>query len=381
MTLRRLTTLTLAGLALGLLLLTSLLPAPPDAPSPALVNAQAIPTPTLDPVALSVLDAQEIITNTVYERTSPSVVHITSRSSVVDFWRGVVPQEGTGSGFLYDTTGHIITNYHVIEGASEVEVVLADGTTYPASFVGADAYYDLAVIQIALKAGGPPPLSLAMADSVRVGQHVIAIGNPFGLDRTLTTGVISALGRTIESASGLLVGNVIQTDAAINPGNSGGPLLNTRGEVIGINTSIQTTTGGSMGIGFAVPVDIVQRVVPSLLATGSYPHPALHLAVRELGYELTPSESGPQHGLLIVDLSPRGSAASAGLQAAQVTRSRTRYVYQGGDVILAVDGQPIRTRDELTLYLEDNIRPGDTVTVRIYRAGEQLDIPVQVGQN
>ncbi|MBN2469601.1 MAG: trypsin-like peptidase domain-containing protein, partial [Anaerolineae bacterium] len=209
-------------------LICGLLLTPPTA-----VNAQPVPTPTLDPAALSLLAAQDIITNTVYERASPSVVHITSRTQVVDFWRGVVPQEGTGSGFLYDTAGHIITNYHVIEGASEVEVLLADGSAYPAVFVGADAYYDLAVIRIAPEKLNAAPLVLAEEEPARVGQQVIAIGNPFGLDQTLTTGVISALGRTIESSAGTLVGNVIQTDAAINPGNSGGPLLNIRGEVIG----------------------------------------------------------------------------------------------------------------------------------------------------
>ena len=377
MTLRKPAILLLAAVALLLtgaslsLLITA-------GPTPA--SAQPVPTPTLDPAALSVLAAQDIITNTVYERVSPSVVHITSRSSVVDFWRGVVPQEGTGSGFLYDTEGHIITNYHVIEGASEVEVLLADGGAYPATFVGADAYYDLAVIRIAPEQISASPLPLAGQEPPRVGQQVIAIGNPFGLDQTLTTGVISALGRTIESASGTLVGNVIQTDAAINPGNSGGPLLNIMGEVIGINTAIQSPSGGSVGIGFAVPVEIVQRVVPWLISAGRYPHPSLQVRVAELGYELTPAETGPQHGLLIVDLTPGGAAAKAGLQAAQATRTRTRTVFQGGDIILAVNGQEMRTRDDLQLLLENSTRPGDVVTLRVYRAGQEQDVPVTVGE-
>ncbi len=366
-----LTALLLAG---GLLMSAMLL-------TPSAASAQPAPTPTLDPAALSLLAAQDIITNTVYERVSPSVVHITTRKQVVDFWRGVIPQEGTGSGFLYDTAGHIITNYHVIEGAAEVEVLLADGGAAPAVFVGADAYYDLAVIRVAPEALAAAPLTLAAADAPpRVGQQVIAIGNPFGLDRTLTTGVISALGRTIESSSGTLVGNVIQTDAAINPGNSGGPLLNIRGEVIGINTSIQSPSGGSVGIGFAVPVETVQRVVPWLIETGRYPHPSLQARVAELGYELTPAESGPQHGLLIVSLTPGGAAERAGLQAAQATRTRTRTVFQGGDIILAINGETLRSRDDLQLYLENHTRPGDTVTLHVYRGGQERDVLVMVGE-
>jgi S1-C subfamily serine protease len=349
-----------------------------SAPSASAQNALT-PTPTLDTALLSLLEAEETITNQVYERTSPSVVHITSRSSVMDFWRGVVPQEGTGSGFIYDTAGRIVTNWHVIEGAEEVEVLLADGTSLPASFVGGDSYYDLAVIQIDTTKLSISPLPLT-TEPMRVGQKVIAIGNPFGLDRTLTTGVISALGRTIESASGLLVGNVLQTDAAINPGNSGGPLLNMRGEVIGINTSIQSPSGGSVGIGFAVPVDIINRVVPALISEGRYPHPTLGVSVGELGYELRPSESGPQHGLLIIDMAQGSTARQAGLQAAQIERNFRSIVYRGGDIIMAVNGEPITSRDDLTLYLEDSARPGDTITITIHRAGSIQDVQVVVGQ-
>lgn len=357
-----------------------------DAAPPADVRVQvtatpaggAPPAPVSDPAALSVLDAQEAIMGQVYESRSPSVVHITSRTEVVDFWRGIVPREGTGSGWVYDTQGHIVTNNHVIDGASEIEVVLANGTLLQANVVGADAYYDLAVLKVDDSAL-PPPLPLGIHDDLRVGQMVLAIGNPFGLDRTLTTGVISALDRVIESEDGSLMGNAIQTDAAINPGNSGGPLLNTRGEVIGVNTAIQSTSGGSVGIGFAVPISTVQRVVPALIAQGRYPHPTLGIAAAELGYEVQPSSGGPQHGLLIVRMDPSGPAAQAGLQAAEAQWRGRGYVLLGGDTITAIDGQPVQTRSDLNLYLESHTQPGSEVRLTIVRDGDTREVTVTVG--
>ena len=344
-----------------------------------------LPPPTLAPPpaeALSLLDAQEAVVSYIYESAGPSVVHITSRTQVWDFWRGVVPQEGTGSGFLYDTQGHIVTNNHVIEDAQEIEVVLADGTVLPAEVVGTDAYYDLAVLRVDPAQVRAAPLPLGNADSLRVGQLVLAIGNPFGLDRTLTTGVISALDRTIESESGSVIGNAIQTDAAINPGNSGGPLLNSRGEVIGVNTAIQSPSGGSVGIGFAVPISAVQRVVPDLIAYGRYRHPSLRVQVRELGYEVRPAADGPQRGLLIVALDPNGPAGQAGLQAAETRRQGFRTVFVGGDIILAINGEPVHTRDDLTLYLEKYTLPGDTVTLTVSNiSGETREVTVIVGES
>lgn len=348
-------------------------------------EATPVPLPTLAPPpadALSILDAQETVVSYIYQNAGPSVVHITSRTQVWDFWRGVVPQEGTGSGFLYDAQGHIVTNNHVIEDAQEIEVVLADGTVLPAEVVGTDAYYDLAVLRVDPTQVRAAPLPLGNADSLRVGQLVLAIGNPFGLDRTLTTGVISALDRTIESESGSLIGNVIQTDAAINPGNSGGPLLNSRGEVIGVNTAIQSPSGGSVGIGFAVPISAVQRVVPDLIAYGRYRHPSLRVQVRELGYEVRPAADGPQRGLLIVALDPNGPAGQAGLQAAEVRRQGFRTVFVGGDIILAINGEPVHTRDDLTLYLEKHTLPGDTVTLTVSNiSGETREVTVIVGES
>ncbi len=343
----------------------------------------AQPQPTLAPPPedyLALLEAEEAAIAHVYEQAGPSVVHITSRTQVFDVWRGIVPREGTGSGFVYDTTGHIVTNNHVIQGADTIEIVLADGTSLPAEVVGTDSYYDLAVLRVDPGALATAALPLGDSDTLRVGQRVLAIGNPFGLDRTLTTGIISALDRTIESESGSVVGNAIQTDAAINPGNSGGPLLNTRGEVIGVNTAIQSPTGGSVGIGFAVPISAVRRVVPDLISYGYYRHPSLRIAVRELGYEVRPAEDGAQRGLLIVDLDPNGPAARAGLRAAIAQRQGRRIVYVGGDIITAIDGQPVATRDDLTLYLENNTVPGDSVTVTYERDGDLHDVQVTVGE-
>jgi len=341
------------------------------------------PTPAPPPAeALSLLDAEEAVVAYIYETAGPSVVHITSRTEVWDFWRGVVPQEGTGSGFVYDTQGRIVTNNHVIEGASEIEVVLADGTVLSAEVVGTDAYYDLAVLGVDPAQLPAPPLPLGSAETLRVGQRVLAIGNPFGLDRTLTTGVISALDRTIESESGSLVGNAIQTDAAINPGNSGGPLLNSRGEVIGVNTAITSPSGGSVGIGFAVPISVVQRVVPDLIAYGRYRHPSLRVQVRELGYEVRPAADGPQHGLLIVALDANGPAEQAGLQAAEARQQGFRTYFVGGDIIVAINGEAVHTRDDLTLYLEKYALPGDTVTLTVSNiAGDTREVKVVVGES
>jgi S1-C subfamily serine protease len=342
------------------------------------------PAPTLEPPpadVLSILDEEEAATNMIWDQAGPSVMYITSLSQTYDFFRGAVPQEGTGSGFVYDTQGHIVTNNHVIQGATQITVVLADGISLTADVVGADSFYDLAVIHVDPAKLNAAPLPLAANQTVRVGQKVLAIGNPFGLDRTLTTGIVSALGRTIDSQSGSAIGNAIQTDAAINPGNSGGPLLNTRGEVIGVNTAIQSPSGGSVGIGFAVPVSTVIRVVPVLISQGHFPHPTIGVTVSELGYEIQPSANGPQHGLLIVDIAANSPAAKAGLQAAQQQQQGFSTVFVGGDVITAINGQTMTTRDQFTLYLENQTKPGDTITVTYNRDGKTQDVKVVVGES
>jgi S1-C subfamily serine protease len=321
-------------------------------------------------------DFEDLYVN-LYERASPSVVHITSRTQVFDFYRGTVPQEGTGSGFIYDDQGHIVTNHHVIEGAEDVEVILADGTIAKAKIVGSDAYNDLAV----LKVDGVPaeilkPLPLGVSRGLKVGMRVIAIGNPFGLDRTLTTGVISALGRTIERDNQAALGEMIQTDAAINPGNSGGPLLNLRGEIIGVNTSIQSPSGGSVGIGFAVPIDTLKRVVPDLIANGRFMHPSLGFNAYEINSDLAEALSLPvQKGLLFAQVQSGGAAEKAGVRGAtQRVRTYGGYVLTGGDILTAIDDKPIATRDAMTIYLESTKRAGDTVILTILRDGTTMTL-------
>jgi S1-C subfamily serine protease len=382
---RRLTRISVIGITLGVIIgflagiMISLTNNSTSSQEPTYTPAPTLEPPPADVVAL--LDKEEAATTMIYDQAGPSVMHITSLSQTYDFFRGAVPQEGTGSGFVYDTQGHIVTNNHVIANATQITVVLADGTSLTADVVGADSYYDLAVIHVDPSKLNVAPLPLAADQVVRVGQKVLAIGNPFGLDRTLTTGIVSALGRTIESQSGSAIGNAIQTDAAINPGNSGGPLLNIRGEVIGVNTAIQSPSGGSVGIGFAVPISTVIRVVPELITQGHFPHPTIGVTVSELGYEIQPSANGPQHGLLIVDIDPNGPAAKAGLKAAQQQQQGFSTVFVGGDVITAINGQAMTTRDQFTLYMEDHTKAGDTITVTYNRNGKSQDVKVVVGQS
>ena len=346
-------------------------PAPTEAPRPAAAPAAA--------GRLDLLLEETFVA--LYERVSPSVVHITARAQVFDFFRGVIPNEGTGSGFFYDEAGHIVTNHHVVEGASEIEIILADGTRAPARVIGSDAYSDLAVLRAeALTREQIRPLPLGTTKDLKVGMLVIAIGNPFGLDRTMTTGIISALGRTLEREDQAALGEVIQTDAAINPGNSGGPLLNLRGEVIGVNTAIQSPSGGSVGIGFAVPADTVARVVPELIAKGRYDHPWLGITA----YEITPDlarllDLPAERGLLIAQVQRGATADLAGVRGAtQRLLVRGGYLLVGGDILTAVDDRPIATRDQLTIYLENNKRVGESVTLSIIRDGQPLTLTARL---
>ncbi len=344
----------------------------------------ATPAPVLDEVAAAnELEAQ---VTTVYDNTAPAVVNITSRRTVTDFFMRSSAQEGTGSGFVWDDRGHIVTNYHVIQNADQVLVTFASGATYEALVVGSDAANDLAVIQV--DAGDDLPQALELADStqLRVGQFVIAIGNPFGLDNTLTLGVISALGRVIESPEqNGFIGEAIQTDAAINPGNSGGPLLDLRGRVVGVNSQIISPSGGSAGIGFAVSARTVERVVPALVEQGYYAHPILGVET----VDLTPStirilrEAGMnvrvESGVLVISVTRGGPAEKAGVQGAQRQVSLGRYrIPVDGDIIVAVDGLPVSAMEDLTVYLETQTEVGDTVQLTIVRNGSEQQIEVGV---
>jgi S1-C subfamily serine protease len=355
----------------------------------ATASPAATPVPaTAVPYGSDLQAAQAVETQliSVYQVVSSAVVNITSRDYVYGWFRQPISQEGTGSGFVYDSEGHIITNYHVIEGAEEFDVTLASGEVYAARVVGADPSNDLAVIRIDADDQLPAALALGDSSQLRVGQFVLAIGNPFGLQQTLTTGVISALGRVIESPDDAgFIGEAIQTDAAINPGNSGGPLLDLQGRVIGVNSQIISTSGASAGIGFAVSSNTVRRVVPQLIARGYFPHPWLGLdpaeltpavasALRQVGADL-PVDAG----LLVINVANGGPAAEAGVRGGTRTVRISRYrIPVDGDIIIALDGKPISDLQGLTLYLESETVIGDTVELTILRIGQELVIPVQV---
>lgn len=348
----------------GALVLT--LSGPAVAASPAGVTPRAV-------TARSELAADEKSTISLFERTRDSVVFISTSSVVQDFWsRNVlsVPR-GTGSGFIWDDAGHVVTNYHVIEGASEATVKLADGSDYKCSLVGASPAHDIAVLKIGNRYKPPPPVPLGTSHDLKVGQKVFAIGNPFGLDWTLTSGIVSALNRSLPGERGSLVEHLIQTDAAINPGNSGGPLLDSAGRLIGINTAIYSPSGTSAGIGFAVPVDTVNRVVPQLIRLGKYVRPSLGLRMdEELNQRLA---SALEVRGVVVLRAPAGKLAP-GLQEATLTRDGSIFL---GDIITAVNGKPVESIRQLALQL-DELRVGDAVSLSLLRKGKPLTLEARL---
>jgi S1-C subfamily serine protease len=320
------------------------------------------------------LDAEERHTIDLFKDASRSVAFITTRVEQVDYWTRNVFQvpAGSGSGFLWDDRGHVVTNFHVVQDSDSQRVLLGD-VEYEARTVGAARDQDLAVLRIDAPRAKLVPIRLGTSAGLQVGQKVYAIGNPFGLDFTLTTGIVSALGRTIQSVSNATIFDVIQTDAAINPGNSGGPLLDSAGRLIGVNTAIYSPSGASAGIGFAVPVDTVSRIVPELIAHGRVVRPVmgvtfddrLSVAVtRRLGVE----------GVLIRDVYEGTGAAAAGLQGTQVDR-RGRVI--PGDVVQEIDGKPVRSTSDLLGRL-GSYKPGDTVTLTAWRDGQARKVQVRL---
>jgi S1-C subfamily serine protease len=321
------------------------------------------------------LSADEQRTIQLFERSRASVVFITTRERVLDPWtRNVlsVPR-GTGSGFVWDEHGHVVTNYHVIAGASEARVRLNDGREVAAVLVGASPAHDLAVLRVNLSQP-PTPVPLGTSHDLRVGQKVFAIGNPFGLDWTLTTGIVSALDRSLPAEDGRsLIEHLIQTDAAINPGNSGGPLLDSAGRLIGINTAIFSPSGAYAGVGFAVPVDTVARVVPQLVSTGKYVRPALGIEVDEsLNAVLTERFRKP--GVLVLRSAPGSPAQAAGLRGVQVAANGE---VTPGDIILAVNGEAVESVARLLARLDDH-QVGETVRLTVWRDGREAIVPVKL---
>ncbi|MDR1726807.1 MAG: trypsin-like peptidase domain-containing protein [Acidobacteriota bacterium] len=324
------------------------------------------------------LSDDEEVNVRVYDQVSPGVVNITTRVMVEEryFFRAIIREEdgGTGSGCVLDHAGHILTNYHVVENAASLEVSLPDRTKYKATLVGADPQNDLAVLKLE---GAPKdrlhPISLGASDGLKVGQKVLAIGNPLGLQNTLTVGIISSLGRRIETQSGDLVDNVIQTDAAINPGNSGGPLLNTAGEMIGINTSIFTIGGGNIGIGFSIPAATIRRVAAELISDGRVLRPWFGIEGYTINEDLAKLLELPvSRGILVYRIYRGSSAEQADLRGASgVVRWLNNRIGVGGDIITEIDGKAVSSHEELRLLLESK-KPGDAVTVTLYRGASRM---------
>ncbi len=371
------------------------------APLPAQTSAE---TQVGESVSLRDLE-QEFVG--VYERVNPSVVNIRvtlkqGAGGLPEFNFDIpgfpqiptpdipgIPQGGQGSGFVYDTDGHIVTNNHVVDGADRIVVTFADGTEAEAELVGADPNADLAVIKVDVDAALLKPAALADSDALKVGQIVIAIGNPFGLQGSMTTGIVSGLERDLRaeastsSGASYTIPDIVQTDAAINPGNSGGPLLNLKGEVIGVNTAIESPVRASAGVGYAVPVNIVKRIVPELIADGKVEYPRLGISGQTLLPDLAKAMglNEDQRGVLVIEAVDGGPAEKAGLKSSQEQATIDGQTVQvGGDVIVGIDDQAVEKFDDLLGYIVQKAKVGQTVTLRILRGGETQDIEVTLGE-
>jgi S1-C subfamily serine protease len=321
------------------------------------------------------LAADEQSTIALFETARGSVVYIATTERVVDpFTRNPLQvQRGSGSGFVWDNLGHVVTNHHVVAGAAGASVRLSDGRAFNARLVGSSPDHDLAVLRIDTGAQRPAPLPVGTSAELRVGQKVFAIGNPFGLDWTLTTGVISALNRELPSDSGGTIEGLIQTDAAINPGNSGGPLLDSAGRLIGVNTAIYSPSGAYAGVGFAVPVDTVNRVVPKLIADGRYVRPSLGIRMDEQVNEAITARLGIE-GVVVLGVTPGSPAARAGLRPARRGRDGGFVL---GDVIVAAAGRKVARVADLALAL-DRSEPGQEITLGVLRDGSRIELRAQV---
>lgn len=343
------------------------------------------PVPGLTPASLSEhpasLTEDESINVRIYRQASPAVANILTKATEYDFFMDPVPVEGAGSGFLIDPRGYILTNFHVVSGAQTIEVILGDKSRYPAKFIGADQRNDVALIKIDPKAKQLASLTLGDSSTLQVGQKVLAIGNPFGFQSTLTTGVVSALGRTVQTSETTFIDAAIQTDASINRGNSGGPLINTHGDVIGINSAIYTPSGTAAGIGFAIPINTAKLIANDLITEGRVRRAYLGVSTLELTGWLAEALDLPvQEGLLVEQSTRGGPAAAAGIHGGdRRVQSGMRSLTIGGDVIIGVDGQKVANQFDMDVLLNRK-RPGDSVTITVYRGAKKLDIPVKLGE-
>ncbi|MET0293178.1 MAG: trypsin-like peptidase domain-containing protein [Steroidobacteraceae bacterium] len=341
------------------------------------LRAQVVAEPRT-PTERGPLGEGERRTIELFEASRGSVVFIATTQRVVDPWtrNPLQVERGTGSGFIWDDFGHVVTNNHVIAGASGAQVRLADGRAFAAELVGTSPDHDLAVLRIRVDADRPGPLRIGTSSDLKVGQDVLAVGNPFGLDWTLTTGIVSALNRELPGeGSGIGIRDLIQTDAAINPGNSGGPLLDSAGRLIGVTTAIYSPSGAYAGIGFAVPVDTVNRVVPRLIASGRYVRPTLGVRVERQVNDVLSEQLGVE-GVFVLAIEARSPAAAAGLKAAQLDRNGGVVI---GDILVALDGRPLRKVEDLFDAL-DRAAPGQEVSVAVQRGRERIDLPMRLAE-
>jgi S1-C subfamily serine protease len=327
------------------------------------------------------LTEEESINVRIYRQASPAVANILTKATEYDFFMDPVPVEGAGSGFVIDPRGYILTNFHVVAGAQSIEVVLGDKTRYPAKFIGADQRNDVALIKIDPKDKQLTALTLGDSSTLLVGQKVLAIGDPFGFQTTLTTGVVSALGRTVQTSETTFIDEAIQTDASINRGNSGGPLINTHGEVIGINSAIYTPSGTAAGIGFAIPINTAKLIANDLITEGKVRRAYLGVSTLELTGWLAEALDLPvREGLLVEQTTKSSPAAAAGVRGGdRAAQAGMRRIYIGGDVIVGLDGQKVANQFDMNVILNRK-RPGETVTVTLYRGAKKMDIPVKLGE-
>jgi S1-C subfamily serine protease len=347
--------------------------------APATVQALRLPAAPSGGSDLGPLETENV---RIYRQAAPAVANIVTKTVEYDFFFNAVPVEGAGSGFLIDTDGHILTNLHVVQGAQTIEVTLGDQSHYKARYIGADTRNDIALIQIDARGHKLSALPLGDSRSLQVGQRVLAIGNPFGFQSTLTTGIVSALGRTVQTGDTTFIDEAIQTDAAINRGNSGGPLLNSHGEVIGINTAIYTPSGTTAGIGFAIPINTARRVAQDLITQGRVRRATLGIEGRAIWPGLAEALELPvSQGILVETVTPGGPAGNAGIRGGTRTvLAGLQELKIGGDVLAAIDGKAITSQMDLNLML-NRARPGDRATLTIYRGHQKLTVPVTLGDH